>query len=234
MCAYRRLSPGSALSLHALPRTTSLPVAVGGALALLCTFTVSVALCPCAPALCHSCSFLLRSYTPSFVSYRASFLSVIRCLGTQCRCMGYVLILIARFASPGCHLTLRGDTSWWNAPGAVSSIPFSAARLGGWLLARLHASGVWDESQVVSFYGTRDTKLETIARTNIFIMSLQSAAAAVPCGGIAILTLFVIQHCHFTDRSESVQSLVRAAKCTIATATVFLNDATDRWLLTGS
>jgi hypothetical protein len=73
--------------------------------------------------------FLLRSCTPSLVSCRASFLSITRCLGTQCRCMGFVLVLIARFASPACHLTLRGDTPWWNAAGAVSSISFSAARL---------------------------------------------------------------------------------------------------------
>jgi hypothetical protein len=44
-------------------------------------------------------------------------------------CMGSVLVLTARFASPGHHQILLGGTPWWNASGAASSISFSAARL---------------------------------------------------------------------------------------------------------
>jgi hypothetical protein len=81
------------------------------------------------PPLCRSFSFLLRLCTPSFVSSRATFRSVTLCLGTPCRCMGSVLVLTARFASPGHLPILLGGTSLWNAAGAASSISSSAANL---------------------------------------------------------------------------------------------------------
>jgi hypothetical protein len=43
--------------------------------------------------------------------------------------MGSVLVLTARFASPGHRLILLGGTPLWNAGGAASSISSSAARL---------------------------------------------------------------------------------------------------------
>jgi hypothetical protein len=69
------------------------------------------------PPWCRSCSFLLRLCTPSFVSYRATFLSVTLCLGTPSRCMGSVLVLIARFVSHGHRRVLLGGTPWWGVAG---------------------------------------------------------------------------------------------------------------------
>jgi hypothetical protein len=73
--------------------------------------------------------FLLRLCTPSSVSSRDTFLSITLCLGTPSRCMGSVLVLTTRFASPGHRPILLGGTPLWNAAGAVSSISSSVARL---------------------------------------------------------------------------------------------------------
>jgi hypothetical protein len=129
MCARRCQSPGSAPSLPTPLPTTSLTAAVGVVLALPSILTLYVAPFPFDPPWCRSCSFLLRLCTHSFVSSRSTFLSVTLYLGTPCRCMGSVLVLIARFASLGHRRILLGGTPWWNADGAASSISFSAARL---------------------------------------------------------------------------------------------------------
>jgi hypothetical protein len=121
MCACRRRSPGSAPSLPTPLPITSLPAAGGVALALPSISTLSVAPFPCPPPSCRSCNFLLRLCTPSFVSSRATFLSVTLCLGTPCRCMGSVLVLIAKFASLGHRRILLGGTPLWNAAGAAVS-----------------------------------------------------------------------------------------------------------------
>jgi hypothetical protein len=96
-------------------------------MAKFCTMmtVLSVALFPCAPPLCRSCTFLPRLCTPSFVSSGATFLSVTLCLGTPSRCMGSVLVLTARFAPLGHRPVLLGGTPWWNAAGAASSISSS-------------------------------------------------------------------------------------------------------------
>jgi hypothetical protein len=53
---------------------------------------------------------------------------LLRALGSPFRCVGSVLVLIARFASPDGHWPLLGGTPRWNAAGAASSISCSAAR----------------------------------------------------------------------------------------------------------
>jgi hypothetical protein len=63
-CARRCRSTGSAPSLPTPLPKTSLLAAVGVAPALPSILTLSVALFPCAPPLCRSCSFLLRLCTP--------------------------------------------------------------------------------------------------------------------------------------------------------------------------
>jgi hypothetical protein len=65
------------------------------------------------------CSFFITSWQYSMCVDDA----------TPCGCMGSVLVLTARFASPGHHPILLGGTPLWNAAGAASSISSSAAKL---------------------------------------------------------------------------------------------------------
>jgi hypothetical protein len=57
-----------------------------------------------------------------------------------------------------------------------------------WPPARLHASGVWRYWHVISLHRTRASERSYVAETGICMMPFQSAAAAGPSRGIAILT----------------------------------------------
>jgi hypothetical protein len=74
----------------------------------------------------YPCLCVLSGYLPR----------VTLCLGTPCRCMVSVLVLIARFLSLGHCRILLGGTPFWNAASAASTISFSAARLPR-LIARI-------------------------------------------------------------------------------------------------
>jgi hypothetical protein len=94
---------------------------------------LSVAPFQCAPPCCRFCSFLPRLCTPSFVSSRATFLSVTLFLGTPCRCMGSVLVLIARFPSLAHCRMLLGVHDCATALALRPAFPFQLQGFLAWL-----------------------------------------------------------------------------------------------------
>jgi hypothetical protein len=108
---------------------TSLPAAVGVAVALPHISILSVAPFLFTPPLWPSCTILLRLGTRSVASSQATSLSATPCFGTPCLSMASVLAPNARFASPDRLRPLLRDTPGWDAAGAATNISTSAAKL---------------------------------------------------------------------------------------------------------
>jgi hypothetical protein len=97
------------------------------ALALLHILTLCAAPFPFGP-LYRSYSILLPLCTPSFVSSWGNCRSVTLCLGNLYCCMGSVLALVVRFASPSCLRPQLVNKPSLSAAGGASSIICSVAK----------------------------------------------------------------------------------------------------------